>query len=61
MDDLNLLMVKSSNEVMLSLIQKLVQVCIDNVDCFFLFVFLFTKRDFMSRPLGNLCSSPRSI
>ena len=57
MDDLNPLMVKLSNKVMSSHIQKLVQVGVDNVDCFFFFVLLFAKRDFMCRPLGNLLSS----
>ena len=46
-DDLNPLMLKLSNDVMLSHIQKLVQVCYDNVGCFFFFfIFVFAKRDF---------------
>ena len=45
MDNLSLLMVKSSSEVMSSHLQKLVQVYIGNVDCFFLFCFIFAKRD----------------
>ena len=49
MDSLNPLMAKSSSEVMSSHIQKLVQVCVDNVDCFFFFVLLFAKSDFMCR------------
>ena len=43
MDDLNPLMVKLSNKVMSSHIQKLVQVGVDNVDCFFFFVLLLLK------------------
>ena len=38
MDDLNPLMAKLSNKVMLSQILKLVQVYIDYIDCFFFFV-----------------------
>ena len=55
-DDLNPSMAKSSNEVMSSHTQKLVQVCVDSVDFIFLFVLLFAKRDFMCRLWGNLCS-----
>ena len=40
-DDLSPLMVKSSDEVMSSHIQMLVPVYVDNVDCFFFFVFFF--------------------
>ena len=48
MDDLSPLMAKSSNEVMLSHIQKLVQVCVDNVGClYFFFFFASTKGDFL--------------
>ena len=52
-DSLNPLMAKSSSEVMSSHIQKLVQVCVDNIDCFFFFVLLFAKRDFMCRLWGS--------
>ena len=38
MDDLNPLMAKSSSEVMLSHIQKLVQVCVVGCLCFFFFL-----------------------
>ena len=41
MDDLSLLMAKSSSEVMSSHLQKLVQVYIGNVDCFFSLLFYF--------------------
>ena len=48
MDDLSPLMAKSSSEVMLSHIQKLVQVCVDNVGClYFFFFFASTKGDFL--------------
>ena len=63
MDDLIPLMAKSSNEVMLSHIQKLVQVYFDNVGCFFFsflvffffFFFLcsaFGKKDFFFSYVG---------
>ena len=42
-DDLNPLMVKSSSDVMSSHIQKLVQVCSNDVDCFFFFVLLLLR------------------
>ena len=48
-DDLNPSMAKSSSKVMPSHIQKLMQVCVDNIDCFFFFVLLFAKSDFMCR------------
>ena len=48
MDDLSPLMAKLSNEVMSSHIQKLVQVCVDNVGClYFFFFFASAKRDFL--------------
>ena len=48
MDDLSPLMAKSSSEVMSSHIQKLVQVCVDNVGClYFFFFFASAKRDFL--------------
>ena len=48
MDDLSPLMAKSSSEVMLSHIQKLMQVCVDNVGClYFFFFFASTKGDFL--------------
>ena len=43
MDDLNPLMVKLSSDVMLSHIQKLVQVCFDDVGCFLFFVLLLLR------------------
>ena len=49
-DDLSPLMAKSSSEVISSHIQKLVQVYVENVGCFFSFLFLdfaFAKRDFL--------------
>ena len=52
MDDLNPLMVKSSSEVMSSHIQKLVQVCINNLDCFFFFVLLFLREIVCVGPWG---------
>jgi len=47
MDDLSPLMAKSSSEVMLSHIQKLVQVYFDNVNCFFFFVLFFIREIFL--------------
>ena len=50
MDNLSPLMAKLSSEVMSSHIQKLVQVYVENVGCFFSFLFLdfaFAKRDFL--------------
>ena len=48
MDDLSPLMAKSSSKVMSSHIQKLVQVCVDNVGClYFFFIFASAKRDFL--------------
>ena len=47
MYDLSPLMAKSSSEVMSSHIQKLVQVCVDNVDGLYFFLFFSsTKGDF---------------
>ena len=46
MDDLSLLMAKSSSEVMLSHIQKLVQLYFDNVGYFFFFVLLLLREFF---------------
>ena len=46
MDDLSPLMAKSSSEVMLSHIQKLVQVYFDNVGCFFFFALLLLTKIF---------------
>ena len=47
-DDLSPLMAKSSSEVMLSHIKKLMQVCVDNVGCLdFFFFFASAKGDFM--------------
>ena len=46
MDDLSPLMAKLSNEVMLSHIQKLVQVYFDKVGCFFFFVLLLLREIF---------------
>ena len=48
MDDLSPLMAKSSSEVMLSHIQKLVQVYFDNVGCFFFFALLLLREIFFS-------------
>ena len=48
MDDLSPLMEKLSSEVMSSHIQKLVQVCVDNVGClYFFFFFASAKGDFL--------------
>ena len=47
MYDLSPLMANSSSEVMSSHIQKLVQVCVDNVDGLYFFLFFAsTKGDF---------------
>ena len=47
-DALSPLMAKSSSEVMSSHIQKLVQVCVDNVGClYFFFFFSSAKGDFL--------------
>ena len=47
-DDLSPLMAKSSSEVMSSHIQKLVQVCVDNIGClYFFFFFAFAKGDLL--------------
>ena len=48
MDDLSPLMAKSSSEVMSSHIQKLVQVCVNNVGCLYFFLFFASaKGDFL--------------
>ena len=47
MDDLSPLMAKLSSEVMSSHIQKLVQVCVDNVGCLYFFFFASAKGDFL--------------
>ena len=53
-DDLNPLMVKSSSDVMSSHIQKLVQVCFDDVGCFFFFVFLLLREIFSYVGFGGV-------
>ena len=58
MDDLSLLMAKSSSEVMLSHIQKLVQLYFDNVGYFFFFVLLLLREIFSYVGFGGSpCSS----
>ena len=54
MDDLSPLMAKSSNEVMSSHIQKLVQVCAVSSLCFFFLCFTSAKRKFLCMLWGNL-------
>ena len=56
MDDLSPLMAKSSSEVMLSHIQKLVQLYFDNVGCFVFFTLLLLIEIFC-RLWGSPCSS----
>ena len=57
-DDLSPLMAKSSNEVMSSHIQKLVQVCVVSHLCFFFFLcFTSTERKFPYRLWGSPYSS----
>ena len=53
-DDLSPLMAKSSNEVMSSHIQKLVQVCAVSSLYFFFLCFTFAKRKFLCMLWGNL-------
>ena len=52
MDDLSPLMAKSSNEVMLSHTQKLMQVYFDNIGCFFFFALLLLREIFFFSYVG---------
>ena len=53
-DDLNPLMVKSSSDVMSSHIQKLAQVCSDDVGFFFFFVLLLLREIFSYVGFGGV-------
>ena len=52
MDNMNPLMSKLSSDVMSSHIHKLVQVCSDDVGCFFFFVLLLLREIFFFSYVG---------